>query len=74
MVNCYIVDGVNFNEEYQMNSGKEFYMGSDKTEALKIYNILINKIEPEYSELTEGINYLKFYINGTDMEEINGDN
>ena len=72
MKNCYIVDGTYIEEKYQMNSGKEFYMGSDKEEALRIYNVLINKIEPEFSELTEGIIYSHFFINGTDMEDTNG--
>lgn len=44
--------------------GKEFYFGTSQAEAEHIYDVLHNQIEPEYSELTDGIEYTDFYFNG----------
>ena len=52
---CYIVDAYGHNGNSR--DGEEFYMGTNIGEANRIYNILANKIEPEYTELTDGVNY-----------------
>jgi hypothetical protein len=57
---CYIVDG--YGHDGTIRYGKEFYMGDDPAEAQRIYDILANKTEPEYTELTGGVSYDGFFM------------
>ena len=62
MEKWYTVDG--YGEQNGTNIGKEFYMGTSLSDAEHIYNVLNDKLEPEYSEITQGVEYTKFSLNG----------
>ena len=60
MEKYYTVDG--YGHKDGISYGKEFYMGTSLTDAEHIYDVLQNKLEPEYTELTNGVEYNQFYI------------
>lgn len=62
MAKWYTVDG--YGEKGGISIGREFYMGTSQDDAERIYNVLKNKLEPEYSELTQGIEYDNYFLNG----------
>jgi hypothetical protein len=62
MKKYYTVDG--YGEKDGLSIGREFYMGTSLGDAEHIYNVLRNKLEPEYSELTQGVEYNNYFLNG----------